>query len=392
MIINIIANTIIEPGMSGGNRIFIENSKRWQKKKVKIRVFTTDVGQKLCQINGLKKAEYIVWDLPFKAKKINPLAAFFLYLLGTIKGSIIILKFNLKEQIVYSSSDYWPDFVPALIAKLKNRPLKWIAGFYLFAPSPWKRDFPYKEKNIIIGGLYWISQLPIYWLVKKYADMVFVTSKPDVKKFITRKRGKNKIVVIRGGVDIKAIARIPESKNKKYEAVFIGRFHPQKGVLELIDIWKEVVKKRPKAKLAMIGDGSLMKEVKSRIKKLSLQKNIELFGFLDGIPKIKTFKSAKIVIHPAIYDSGGMAACEALACGLPGVSFDLEALKSYYPKGIIKTPCYNTDAFANNIIKLLEDKKLYKKTSNEALAWAKQWDWNEKAENLLRKIKLSFQQ
>lgn len=30
----------------------------------------------------------------------------------------------------------------------------------------------------------------------------------------------------------------------------------------------------------------------------------------------KIFKSSKVVLHPAIHDSGGMVACEAGACGL----------------------------------------------------------------------------
>jgi len=33
-----------------------------------------------------------------------------------------------------------------------------------------------------------------------------------------------------------------------------------------------------------------------------------------------------------------MAAMEAMAWSLPGVCFDLEALKTYYPKGMVKVP------------------------------------------------------
>jgi len=56
-----------------------------------------------------------------------------------------------------------------------------------------------------------------------------------------------------------------------------------------------------------------------------------------------------------------MSAAEAMAWGLPGVSFDLEALKTYYPKGMIKTPCFNHDKFAANIINLLSNQSLYQK-------------------------------
>ena len=167
-------------------------------------------------------------------------------------------------------------------------------------------------------------------------------------------------------------------------AVFIGRFHPQKGVLKLIDIWEEVCERKHGAKLAMIGVGELARAVKKKIEKCGLEQNIILFGFKDGIEKIKIFKDSRVVVHPRYYDSGGMAACEAMACGLPGVSFDLPALKTYYPKGMIKTPCYDLNAFAENILNLLNDEKLYDKTSKDAVAWAKEWDWDKQAERLLK--------
>ena len=71
---------------------------------------------------------------------------------------------------------------------------------------------------------------------------------------------------------------IPVEK-RKYDACFVGRFHQQKGVLVLIDIWKEVVKLKPDAKLAMIGNGPLEEEVKNRAKEYGIGNNIDLFGF-----------------------------------------------------------------------------------------------------------------
>ena len=137
----------------------------------------------------------------------------------------------------------------------------------------------------------------------------------------------------------------------------------------------------------MIGVGPLEVEVREKIQKLGLQGNIELIGFRDGEEKYKIFKQSKIVVHPATYDSGGMAACEAMAWGLPGVSFDLEALKSYYPQGMIKTPCYDLKVFAENILDLIEDGQLYEKISKEAIDWAKEWDWDKRAEDILHVIK-----
>ena len=96
-------------------------------------------------------------------------------------------------------------------------------------------------------------------------------------------------------------------------------------------------------------------------------------GFNDGEEKIRIFYQSRIVVHPALYDSGGMAAAEAMVCGLPGVSFDLPELRSYYPKGMLKAK--DQEEFANLIILLLTDPATYHEISGEAQQWARSWDW-----------------
>ena len=388
--INIIANSIMGT-MSGGDRIWIECSKRWSLNGFKINIFGSEESSERGKKYNLINVDYFNWPSG-NFKKYGFLLN---YLFRTVQGIFKLKSFtqNIDSCIIYSTSDFWPDSIPAFLMKIKNRKVKWIAGFFLFAPSPLQKNSPYKGIKWIIGFLYWLSQLPIYWIVKKNADLIFITSKPDVKKFLTKSRDINKIIVVKGGVDLTDSEEYLNSNNKipienrKYDACFVGRFHYQKGVLELIEIWKNVIEWNKNAKLVMIGVGPLENELKEKIKKFKLYNNIELVGFKDGKEKYEFFKQSKIIIHPAIYDSGGMAAAEAMAWGLPGVSFDLEALKTYYPKGMLKVPCYDLKKFATVVISLLEDKKLYIKVSGEAIKLVKKWDWDKRADVILRKIK-----
>lgn len=388
--VHIINNSHISKNdMSGGEKIAMEIARRWTE-KTKVFLYTSNIGLHIWnkyKVNSVKKIVFLRLK-----ENTSVLSYFSRAILGSFKLGRVKLDQNCTN-IIYSASDFWPDSVSAFMIKLRNHNSKWIAGFYLFAPKFWQKDSPYKGKRLLIGLFYWLTQLPIYWIVKRYADMLFVTSEPDAKKFVTKKRGRDKIVVIRGGVDIKPSEEYLNSGNvipvekRKYDACFVGRFHYQKGVLELVDIWKLVCKEKPHAKLAMIGIGPLEKDVKERIERLGLKDNIDLLSFKDGDEKYEIFKQSKIVVHPATYDSGGMAACEAMAWGLPGASFDLEALETYYPKGMLKTPCYDLDRFGENIIRLLTDKELYRKTSEGAIAWAKEWDWDKRAEEIYEKMR-----
>ena len=142
----------------------------------------------------------------------------------------------------------------------------------------------------------------------------------------------------------------------------------------------------------MIGDGPLMREVKDKIGSLNLGKNIILVGYkYDGEEKYKIFCRSKIVVHPSIYDSGGMSAAEAMAWGLPGVSFNLEALKTYYPKGMLKAPLGDKKLFAGIVIKLLDDPEFYKSKAAEAKALIeKHWNWDKRARVIIALIRNSL--
>ena len=145
--IDLIANSMVEPGLSGGNRIFIELAKQWLSLGSKVNLFTSDEGKKICLLNGLKKAHYFTWPLPgfLEAEKLSRLQVFFLYLVGFCKGTRLYWRFLGKKKkeprVVWTTSDYWPDFFPGILAKFKNKRNFWVGSLFLFAPKVKIPDF-----------------------------------------------------------------------------------------------------------------------------------------------------------------------------------------------------------------------------------------------------------
>jgi glycosyltransferase involved in cell wall biosynthesis len=103
-----------------------------------------------------------------------------------------------------------------------------------------------------------------------------------------------------------------------------------------------------------------------------------LLGYKDRVEK-KIFKESRIVVHPAVYETGAIAPADAMACGLPSISFDLPAFRIYYPRGIIKIPKFDLKTFAKSVIDLLSDEKLYKTLRKEAIELTKEMDWDRRA-------------
>jgi glycosyltransferase involved in cell wall biosynthesis len=387
--LHLIALASLGQGLSGGDRIYIELSRRWSK-VVPVTVYVWEEGRQMCRRENLSgpKLEFKLIKVGTVSKLGFVVTYFYRIFLGVLLGFSLPID---NEDYVFSASEFWMDALPAVIAKLRNKKVTWVAAWYQTAPNPLKgfaegkRDQGYKMSAF----LYWAVQLPIKPLIAHLADYVLVNNESEKNQFPALNQKGHAIVII-GAVDTERIEQYLKAhheQKKSVDAVFQGRFHPQKGVIELIQIWKKVVNNKKDAHLVMIGNGPLMPQVKQVISENGLEKNIKLVGYLsDGEEKYDIFQKSRVVVHPAFYDSGGMASAEAMAFGLPCIGFDLIAYKSYYPKGMIKVPIGDLDAFSEMILKLLTDTKLYSKVGHEAkdLIW-RFWSWNERAEQIGRK-------
>lgn len=388
----VIANWAQGHELSGGDRIFIELSRQWSRRaETSVALCLSEEGAAMCRRSGLTDVTVRIWSRR-AGGWLSQTALFVTRTLRSMWEGWRFIPSSGRTTVVYSASDFWPDALPGLLVKWRHPGVRWIAGFYLFAPNPFRGYQGQTGFSLpsVRGAVYFLTQRLLYPLILRYADLIFVTSQPDRETFVRAGRRPEEVVVVQGGVDA-APARdylaSGKAEPKTYDACFVGRFHAQKGVLKLVDIWEVVRKTKPDARLAVIGMGELEKELRRRIDSKGLSGNVDMLGFLDGWPKYEIFKRSRLILHPATYDSGGMAACEGMAWGLPGVSFDLEALKTYYPKGMLKAPPGDTQSFASLILNLLQDRQLYEVTSREARSLAGEWDWQRRAELIFEVIK-----
>lgn len=376
-------------GISGSDRIFIEFARRWSKDAL-VKIFVSEEGYQMCQRQNLNS------HIKFLISKMNvweKLGFTINYLARIIEGARIGLTLKLgnsDKTIIYSASEFWMDCLPAFFLKLRFKKIKWAAAWYQTAPNPFKgfSEGERRQKYRLKAFVYWLFQQPVKFLIGKCADFVLVNNEEEKKQFPPL-NNKGKALVILGAVDIKTIEKwriLFQNLPKVYDAVFQGRFHPQKGVLEMVDIWRIVADKKNGAKLIMIGDGPLMEQVKAKIRSENLGRNVKLTGYLfDGEEKYKIFSQSKLVVHPAFYDSGGMAAAEAMAFGLPAIGFDLKSFQSYYPRGMIKVKIGDLKLFAKTILELLDNKDKRDEIGKNALNMInKSWSWDKRAQDVLK--------
>lgn len=388
----VFANSIVSSEkLSGGDRIFIELSKRLDQ-KWDLHIVTSKVGWKLCKRHNLNAHYHLVpCTYSWEDHRSSSLGLAKVFIKRIAKACAMTPRINAKS-IIYSSSDILTDTLPAFLMKSKNTGSKWVAALYLIAPPPWKG---YKKGYVSgfslpdLGGvLYFLSQTLSVALMKDHADLILVLNKIDKLMLTCRGVESDKILVISGGVDIKNISKIPFG-SQKYDASFVGRFHPQKGVFDLIKIWKHVCQNKEDAKLAVIGSGDERVEdaIATAITKEGLQKNIFLLGFIDGEEKFKVLRSSKIFLFPSTYESWGLVACEAMACGLPVVAYDLPIFKEIFGHSIITVPIGDVKKFSEAIFDLLQDEKKRERVARLSMETALNYDWDTIARKVSDRIK-----
>lgn len=370
----IIANAFT--ALTGGDRHFIEISKRWQKiDRLKITLVIPWAAKDVCIKEGLDANCIII--PPKDVKKLGIIPT---YILRAIFALVKVPKFN-KDVIVYSASDCLPDVLPALFTKLLNKNSKWIAcSFHLV--QHYSRRQGQKVKNIIS---YYMQRFSIF--IVKLADLVIVDNS-ILKRELNRMGIKEQRIFISSmGIDRNYIDNI-KKEDYRYDGCFVGRLHPAKGIFDLINIWSEVVKQKKDAKLSIIGKGDkdIIDKLSEKIKYYSLEKNIDLPGFLDKEGMFKVIKGSRVFIFPSHEEGWGIAIAEAMACGLPVVIYDLPALREVFPQGVIRVRIGDIRKFADETVSLLNNFERYKRLQTEGCEIANRYSWDNVAKKELVEI------
>lgn len=102
--------------------------------------------------------------------------------------------------------------------------------------------------------------------------------------------------------------------------VAMGRLHRQKGFDLLIDAFGRIAPRHPDWRLDILGDGPERAALDSQIARQQLADRVRLRGWIADPAAV--LSSADLFVLSSRYEGWGNALVEAMACGLPAVSFD----------------------------------------------------------------------
>lgn len=284
-----------------------------------------------------------------------------------------VLQAEKVVNLLYSSTNILPDILPAYFFKKRHPEVKWIARIHHLIPPPQKR-----EGRITVNIVSYLMQALSLWMIKRKADIIIALNQNLWEKLTEMGFPKDRLTTLGAGIELKEITSVKPANQPSFDGIFLGRLHPAKGVFDAIPIWVEVNKHLPEAKLAIIGDGSssIKHQLKESIQTAGLTDKISLLGFLSNKEVYGLMKKAKIFVFLDHEAGWGLAAAEAMTCGLPVVGYNTGVLGTVFKKGFQTVPSFDKHLFAQKVIQLLESATFRQKLSQAAISQAKKLDWD----------------
>jgi glycosyltransferase involved in cell wall biosynthesis len=378
MTIGIFAYSLHSSTFSGGDTIFVECAKRWIKAGHRVMIFTHEAGKSFCMANGIGPSS--IWVMPMSGYDTYGFSMSILY------KTREVCKYFEKDTIpqldaYFATSFFFPDLIPAIIAKKRFPTSKLLTAFYINSKTLFGMDY---SGGPIKGLFFYINEQISILLTKWYGSYFMTASARDRDRFVSHHHlGYDRVTAIRGGVDNKLYRSVPEQE-PKFHAIFMGRFHPQKCIDELLMIWQQIMQRHPDWRLGLIGDGILMDALHVQVTRSRMEKNVFFLGMLAGVQKVQALKSSRVFLSASRYDTGNIALDEALACGVPGVIYDLPDLD--YPFGVMKIPVGDSIRFSYAAEAIIVDDSKRDQLSSEALSFAATIDWDVKANDVIKML------
>lgn len=106
----------------------------------------------------------------------------------------------------------------------------------------------------------------------------------------------------------------------------VGRFSSEKNQGFLLDVFAEVLRRRPDSRLLLVGSGKEEAALRQRAEKLGITERVIFYGVSDRVETL--LWAMDVFVFPSLFEGLGIAGIEAQAAGLPMVCSDCVPMRA----------------------------------------------------------------
>jgi N-acetyl-alpha-D-glucosaminyl L-malate synthase BshA len=147
--------------------------------------------------------------------------------------------------------------------------------------------------------------------------------------------------------------------------IHVSNFRPVKRVAAVIEIFKRIRAEVP-AQLLMVGDGPDMSEAVGLCRKYELGSSVRFLGDQEQV--VPLLSASDLFLMPSAQESFGLAALEAMACGVPVIASRVGGVPELVEDGVtgfLRAP-EDLTGMASAAVRLLTDASLHRQVAAAA--------------------------
>ncbi len=149
----------------------------------------------------------------------------------------------------------------------------------------------------------------------RLAPVLHATASAELQTI--RRRGyRSPVLTVPPGVDWPSVSTPVPAEQR--QMLFLGRIHPKKGLLELVEAWGKVLPRGWRLVVAGPDEGGHLQVVQRAA--ASLGNSVEWCGPLFGSAKQTAIETCSVLIAPSHSENFGIVIAEALAAGRPVIT------------------------------------------------------------------------
>ena len=157
---------------------------------------------------------------------------------------------------------------------------------------------------------------------------------------------------------------------KELNILFLGWIIKEKGVFDLLSVFKNILNKKQNYNLNLFyaGMGKDYNLLRKKIEKFKLTRNVKLLGWVNDKDKLKLLRNTDVYVCPSYFEGLPNSLLESMASGVPSISTNVGSIPdliSHANNGFLYEPGQN-DKLESLLISLLEDFELRKKISTNS--------------------------
>ncbi len=213
------------------------------------------------------------------------------------------------------------------------------------------------------------------------ADIITVPTRIFAQDIAKRGCNKDKIKIIRSPINLEKFKSNHKKRLKIKDrfVLYYGNTSEHKGFSVLIESMKYIFEKNKGLKLILIIRYKIPEKYKKMIKSLGIEKNVIIIDRpINNIEDYVNSAEAVILPYKDLIATEGNPSCllEAMACKTPVVTTNLPELREIVTpeQDVLMAKPGDVESLANEINRLIKNKKLQKKLVENAYKKSKQFD------------------